>query len=188
MTTRKTKAEVEQRIDELAEGDSNDAEIEGLTDLALELAEEPATLRVKSLRPGRLGYIPVVPYAGDAGLDLAFTPEDGMSVPLRPGQLVMAQTGIALAIPEGYAGLVLPRSGLGKIGIRPRNTPGLIDSGYRGEVIVLLENAGSSNHAIAPGDRIAQLVIVPVLTPTVEIVAELDETERGEQGFGSSGV
>jgi dUTP pyrophosphatase len=144
------------------------------------------TLRVKPLR---LTKTPVTAYTGDAGFDLEFAPADGMTRVIRPGAVEMMQTGVAVAIPEGYAGLVLPRSGLASSrGLTPVNAPGLIDSGYRGEIIVALTTHFDARQMVAPGERIAQLVIVPVLTPAVEIVDELDVTERGDQGFGSSGA
>jgi dUTP pyrophosphatase len=100
------------------------------------------------------------------------------------------QTGFAVAIPGNHAGLVLPRSGLAaKHGITIANSPGLIDSGYRGEIIVLLQNRGDDIFAVSPGDRIAQLLVVPfaIFEKVVE-VEELDSTERGASGFGSSGL
>jgi dUTP pyrophosphatase len=131
---------------------------------------------------------PNIAYKGDAGLDLAFTPSDGMTRVVRPGTVELLETGLAVAIPEGHAGLILPRSGVAsKRCLAPINTPGLIDSGYRGEIVVALTNHGSARQAVAAGERIAQLVIVPVLLPWIETVEELDETERGSNGFGSSG-
>jgi len=121
----------------------------------------------------------------DAGFDL-FASE---AAELGPGERAAVGTGIALAIPEGHAGMVLPRSGLArKHGITLVNTPGLIDAGYRGEVRVLLLNTDRTEpFAVEPGDRIAQLVLVAVETPELEEVVELDETVRGTGGFGSSG-
>lgn len=144
----------------------------------------PPVLRVKPLR---LTKTPVTAYTGDAGFDLEYAPADFHTAIVRPGHVTFLETGIAVAIPEGYAGLVLPRSGMAaKRGLRPINTPGLIDSGYRGEIVVAME-AVLERMMVTPGERIAQLVIVPVLTPIVEIVDELDDTERGDGGFGSSG-
>lgn len=97
-------------------------------------------------------------------------------------------TGIAVAIPTGHAGLVLPRSGLAsRFGIALVNGPGLIDSGYRGEIRVVLVNLGSEPFPIARGDRIAQLVVVPVVLVEVKTAEVLEDSERGSQGFGSSG-
>jgi dUTP pyrophosphatase len=128
--------------------------------------------------------VPAHAYAGDAGFDLAACEW----VELAPGERASVGTGLAVAIPEGHAGFVQPRSGLAaKHGITLVNTPGLVDSGYRGELRVLLLNTDRHEaFVVEPGMRIAQLVVVPV--PTVELVEvdELPETERGVRGFGSS--
>ena len=123
-------------------------------------------------------------HPGDAGIDLyARHP-----VVLEPGQRAVVHTGVAVAIPGGHAGLVVPRSGMAaRSGIGIVNSPGLIDAGYRGEVRVMLVNHGDERVPIGRGDRIAQLVVVPVALPEVVEVAELDETSRGEGGLGSSG-
>ena len=120
----------------------------------------------------------------DAGLDLhARYPAE-----LDPGQRLTVDTGIALAIPPGYAGLVVPRSGIAaRNGIGVVNGPGLIDAGYRGEIRVVLINLGEQRVTIARGDRIAQLLIVPIAIPRIEIVEGLETTERGRGGFGSTG-
>ena len=141
-----------------------------------------------SLRVRRLdarARLPTRAYPGDAGLDL-YALEDGV---LAPGERASIRTGVAVEIPEGQAGLVLPRSGLAaKHGIALVNAPGLIDAGYRGEIRVLLLNTdGSAPFVIAPGDRIAQLVLVRIETPDVVEVEELALSERGGGGFGSSG-
>jgi dUTP pyrophosphatase len=122
--------------------------------------------------------------AGDAGYDLRcvepFT--------LAPGERAVVPTGVAVAVPEGAAGLVVPRSGLAaRHGLSVVNGPGLIDPDYRGEVKVVLVNLGSEVFEGEAGDRIAQLLLVPCLTPEVRVVATLAETERGTAGFGSSG-
>ena len=107
---------------------------------------------------------------------------------LAPGERRMVPTGIAVALPAGVCGLVLPRSGLAaRHGIGVVNGPGLIDPDYRGEVQVVLINHGSEAFSAAAGDRIAQLLLVPFASPAVEVVSELSETERGTGGFGSSG-
>jgi dUTP diphosphatase len=128
--------------------------------------------------------LPTQAYAGDAGLDLAACDR----VELAPGERAMVGTGLAVAIPDGYAGYVQPRSGLAaRHGITIVNTPGLIDSGYRGELrIVLLNTDAREAFVVEPGMRIAQLVVLPV--PGVEPVEvdELPESERGVRGFGSS--
>ncbi len=122
---------------------------------------------------------------GDAGFDL-YAVEGAV---LAPGERASVGTGIAVAIPEGLAGLVLPRSGLAaKHGITIPNAPGLIDSGYRGEVRVLLLNTDPrESFSVAPGDRIAQLVLVRHESPELTEVGSLEETRRGAAGFGSSG-
>jgi dUTP pyrophosphatase len=125
-------------------------------------------------------------HPGDAGLDL-YAAE---TAKIGPGERAMVATGIAVEIPEGHAGLVLPRSGLAaRHGIALVNAPGLIDCGYRGEVRVLLLNTDRSEaFEIAVGDRIAQLLLTPFAAAGVVEVAELDETARGEGGFGSTGA
>ncbi len=141
------------------------------------------TLRVRRL--DAQARLPTRAYPGDAGLDL-YALEEGV---LEPGERASIRTGIAVEIPEGEAGLVLPRSGLAaRHGIALVNAPGLIDAGYRGEVRVLLLNTDRSmSFEIAAGDRIAQLVLVKVQTPEVAEVEELAVSERGSGGFGSSG-
>ncbi len=141
------------------------------------------TLRVRRLDHRAL--LPTRAYDGDAGLDLyALDPAR-----LEPGQRAVVRTGIALEIPPGQAGLVLPRSGLAaRHGIALVNAPGLIDAGYRGELQVLLLNTDRANaFDIDAGDRIAQLVLVRVEAPAILEVEELTATERGGGGFGSSG-
>jgi dUTP pyrophosphatase len=128
---------------------------------------------------------PAQAHEGDAGYDL----HAAEAVTIGPGDRASVATGIAVAIPAGQAGLVVPRSGLAaRNGISVVNAPGLIDSGYRGEVRVLLLNTDRDEpFSVEPGDRIAQLVLVDVETPELEEVAELDETARGAGGFGSTG-
>ncbi len=141
------------------------------------------TLKVRRL-DGR-ARLPTRAYPGDAGLDL-YALEDGV---LEPGERASIRTGIAVEIPDGEAGLVLPRSGLAaQHGIALVNAPGLIDAGYRGELRVLLLNTDrDAAFTIGAGDRIAQLVLVRVQTPAVVEVEELEVSERGAGGFGSSG-
>jgi len=141
-----------------------------------------------SLRVRRVDLRAVLPtraYPGDAGLDLHALDD----AELGPGERASVRTGIAVQIPEGHAGLVLPRSGLARRhGISVVNAPGMIDAGYSGEVEVLLLNTDRSTpFSIAAGDRIAQLVIVGVHAPQVLEVQELALSERGSGGFGSSG-
>jgi dUTP pyrophosphatase len=128
--------------------------------------------------------LPSQAYAGDAGLDLVACEQ----AVLAPGERATVGTGLAVAIPDGYAGFVQPRSGLAaRHGITIVNAPGLVDSGYRGELrVVLLNTDRSEPFTVEPGMRIAQLVVLPV--PAVELVEsdELPDTERGVRGFGSS--
>ena len=128
--------------------------------------------------------IPERAYAGDAGLDLAACEP----AELGPGERAVVRTGLAVAIPDGYAGFVQPRSGLAaRHGITIVNAPGLIDSGYRGEIqVVLLNTDREAAFTVEPGMRIAQLVVIPV--PAVDVVEseDLSESERGARGFGSS--
>jgi dUTP pyrophosphatase len=128
--------------------------------------------------------VPERAYAGDAGLDLSACE----AVELAPGERALVPTGLAVAIPDGYAGFVQPRSGLAaRHGISIVNTPGLIDSGYRGELRVTLLNTDTrESFKVEPGMRIAQLVIVPVLEVELVEVDELPASERGVRGFGSS--
>jgi dUTP pyrophosphatase len=134
-------------------------------------------LREDAVLPGRA-------YEGDAGLDLVACDR----VELRPGERSVVGTGLAVAIPDGYAGFVQPRSGLAsRAGITIVNTPGLVDSGYRGELRVILLNT-DREHAfvVEPGMRIAQLVVLPVADASPVEVEELPESVRGVRGFGSS--
>jgi len=130
--------------------------------------------------------LPRQAYDGDAGLDLSSCEQ----LTLQPGERALVGTGLAVAIPDGYAGFVQPRSGLAaRHGISIVNTPGLVDSGYRGELrVVLLNTDAREPFVVEPGMRIAQLVVVPI--PGVEPVEvdELPESERGVRGFGSSAV
>jgi len=140
-------------------------------------------LSFKRVRPE--GELPEAQHPGDAGLDL----RAAVGCTVKPGERAMVPTGVAVAIPEGHAGLVLPRSGLAaKRGLTLANAPGLIDSGYRGEVICAVVNLDPQEAVeVAPGDRIAQLVVVrlPEVSPT--FVDELPGSARGEGGFGSTG-
>ena len=139
-------------------------------------------LPVRRLRPD--AALPARAYAGDAGFDLTACER----VELPPGERAAVPTGLAVAIPEGYAGFVQPRSGLAaRNGLTIVNTPGLIDAGYRGELVVILLNTDREvPFVVEPGMRIAQLVVLPV--PEVELVEtdDLPASERGVRGFGSS--
>jgi dUTP pyrophosphatase len=130
--------------------------------------------------------LPSYAHPGDAGLDLA----SAVDVEIQPGDRAMVPTGLAVAIPEGYAGFVLPRSGLAsKYGLTLANSPGLIDSGYRGEIVCAVVNLDNERSVrIQRGDRIAQLVIVPVAAVEPLLVEDLPHSERGRGGFGSSGT
>lgn len=133
------------------------------------------------------GGLPPPAYArpDDAGLDL-YSAEP---VTLKPGARALVPTGIALAIPPGFAGFVLPRSGLAlRHGLTLLNTPGLIDAGYRGEIKVLLVNHGEAPVRLERGDRVAQLVVQRVERVTLTPVSALPESARGDGGFGSTGV
>ena len=129
--------------------------------------------------------LPTRAHEGDAGLDL-YAAE---AAHIGPGERWQVATGIAVEIPDGHAGMVLPRSGLARRnGISLVNAPGLIDSGYRGELkVLLLNNDPAEVFRISPGDRIAQLVIAPVVSAEPVQAEVLTETERGEGGFGSTG-
>ena len=143
---------------------------------------QPVQVTLRVLDPGVSP--PVAAHEGDAGLDLQARRE----AVLLPGERAAIPTGIAIAIPSGYAGLVLPRSGHARTsGIGLVNSPGLIDSGYRGEIEVLLINHGHEAVTFQPGDRIAQLVIIAV--PAIDWVPteSLPESDRGQAGFGSTG-
>jgi dUTP diphosphatase len=139
-------------------------------------------LPIRRLRDDAI--VPVQAYEGDAGLDLAACDR----LEIRPGERALVSTGLAVAIPEGFAGFVQPRSGLAaEHGITVLNTPGLIDSGYRGEVRVILHNADARRpFVVEPGMRIAQLVVVPIAEIEPVEVEELPTSERGVRGFGSS--
>lgn len=141
-------------------------------------------LAVRRLREEAV--VPERAYDGDAGLDLVSCER----AVIAPGQRAVVGTGIAIAIPDGHAGLVVPRSGLAaRHGIGIVNAPGLVDSGYRGEVrVVLVNHDPAESFTVEPGMRIAQLVLVPVASAEPVDVEELPETQRGTAGFGSSGT
>lgn len=141
-------------------------------------------VRVKLLREG--AQLPTYGSAEAAGADLyACLPEP---VTVHPGETVFVPTGFAMEVPKGCAGLIYARSGLAcKRGLAPANKVGVIDSDYRGEVIVALHNHSANPQTVAQGERIAQLVITPVFTPGFRQVETLDDTLRGEGGFGSTG-
>jgi dUTP pyrophosphatase len=144
-------------------------------------------LTVKCRRLSPLAHLPAYATAHAAGMDLHAAVDQ--PVALEPGEIRLVPTGIALEIPPGCEGQVRPRSGLAlKHGISIVNAPGTIDADYRGEVGVILINLGKNPYTIEPGDRIAQLVIAPVIRPRIKEAAALKATRRGAGGFGHTGV
>jgi dUTP pyrophosphatase len=142
------------------------------------------TVRFRRLRG--TATVPRYMTAGSAGIDLSSAAE--AAVVLAPGARLGVPTGLAIALPVGYEAQVRPRSGLAiKHGVTVVNAPGTIDADYRGEIVVLLVNLGSEPFSIAPGDRVAQLVVAPVVQVQLEEVDALDETARGSGGFGHTG-
>lgn len=146
-------------------------------------------LNIKALSPKIGKEIPAPFYAsaGAAAMDLHACMDESVTIPA--GGRVVIPTGIAIALPDsGYVALVFARSGLGiKHGIAPANCVGVIDSDYRGEIMVGLQNSSDTDYTVQPADRIAQLMITPVVQATVTMVDELDDTQRGAGGFGSTG-
>ena len=133
--------------------------------------------------------VPAYETGGSAGMDIRAAVAEDAPMLLEPGQRAMVPTGLSMAIPEGYEVQIRPRSGLAaKHGLTCLNTPGTIDSDYRGEVKVILINLGDQPFTINRGERIGQMVLAPVTRAAFDIVAALDETERGTGGFGSTGV
>ena len=132
--------------------------------------------------------LPAYETNGAAGMDLRAAVAENAPLVLKPGARFMVPTGLAFAVPHGFEAQVRPRSGLAaKAGVTCLNTPGTIDSDYRGEVKVILINLGEEDFTIRRGDRIAQLVIAPVVQASWGLTASLDETARGAGGFGSTG-
>lgn len=139
---------------------------------------------VKRLREG--AFLPTYGSAGAAGADLYACLEEKIAI--APGETAFIPTGLAMAIPQGFAGLVFARSGTAcKRDLAPANKVGVIDSDYRGEILVALHNHGKQVQTVEKGERIAQLLIMPVFTPAFQEEAELDETDRNAGGFGSTG-
>lgn len=142
-------------------------------------------MKIPVVRQDSMNQLPKFAHPGDAGADLVATE----SVTIEPGGRALIATGLSMAIPLGYGGLVLPRSGLAvRTGVTVLNAPGLIDAGYRGEIKVALINHGSDPFEVEIGDRIAQLVVVAVETPEFVESDELEDTVRGPGGFGSTGL
>ena len=141
-------------------------------------------IRVKKLKANAI--LPTYGSAEAAGADLYACLEN--SIEIQPGETVFVPTGLAMEIPKGYAGLIYARSGLAcKRGLAPANKVGVIDSDYRGEFIVVLHNHGTTSQEVAHGERIAQLIITPVLTPSFTEADDLSDTTRATGGFGSTG-
>ena len=142
------------------------------------------TVHVKKLNPKAV--LPTYGSAEAAGADLYACLEGPVTI--QPGETAWIPTGIALEVPKGCAGLIYARSSMGvKRGLAPANKVGVIDSDYRGEIRVVLLNHGKTAQTVAHGERVAQFLITPVLTPTYEEVSELTDTDRGSGGFGSTG-
>ena len=131
-------------------------------------------------------FIPKYSHHGDAGVDLKA--DLSISTDLPPGEIVKIPTGIKVNIPIGFFGMIAPRSGLGSRGITVANSPGVVDAGYTGEISVALINHSKTTFVVYPGDRIAQLIIIPVAQAQFLEQDSLEDSERGENGFGSTGV
>ncbi len=143
-----------------------------------------STIRVKKLHPNAI--LPTYGSAEAAGADLYACLDEGVTI--EAGETVFIPTGLSLEVPKGCAGLVYARSSLGaKRGLAPANKVGVIDSDYRGEIRVVLHNHGKVAQRVEPGDRIAQFIITPVLTPAYVETDCLSDTDRGQGGFGSTG-
>ena len=141
------------------------------------------TLRFRKVHPDAV--LPSYAHPSDAGMDVRSV-ED---LTIAPGKRALVHTGLVMLLPPMYEAQVRPRSGLAlKSGITVLNTPGTIDSGYRGEVGVILANFGEADFHVKKGDKIAQIVIAPVTQPEIVETTEVDETDRGSGGFGSTGV
>ena len=149
----------------------------------------PVSVRFKRLVSGEGLPLPAYQSAGAAGMDLCAAVSQDAPVALQPGERALVPTGFAAAIPQGYEGQVRPRSGNAlKRGLTCLNTPGTIDSDYRGEIGVILVNLGQETQIISRGERIAQLVIAPVVVAGIVEADALDDTDRGSGGFGSTGA
>jgi dUTP pyrophosphatase len=140
-------------------------------------------LRFKRIHPDAV--LPAYAHPSDAGMDVRSIDD----LIIAPGKRALVHTGLIMALPPMYEAQVRPRSGLAlKNGVTVLNTPGTIDSGYRGEIGVILANFGEEDFAVKKGDKIAQIVIAPVTQPMIEETETIDETDRGAGGFGSTGV
>lgn len=144
-------------------------------------------MRVEVKKLSETAILPLRGSSQAAGYDLHADISEKLVI--RPGETVKVETGLAFALPEGYFGGIFARSGLSaKKGLRPANCTGVVDSDYRGPVIVALHNDSKTEQVIEPGERIAQMILLPYLTAEFEEVENLDETARGEGGFGSTGT
>jgi len=147
------------------------------------------TIAIKQLEHGEGLPLPSYESAGAAGMDLYAALPDAEPMVLKPGQRDLVPTGISMALQQGFEAQIRPRSGLAvKHGLTCLNTPGTIDSDYRGEIKVILINLGQEDFTISRGERIAQMVIAPVVQATWHEVDELPQTGRGTGGFGSTGT
>ena len=145
------------------------------------------TLNIKRLPHGQDLELPAYATAQSAGMDLCAAVVEDIS--LQPGQRALIPTGLAIAVPQGYEAQIRPRSGLAlKNGLTVLNSPGTVDADYRGEVGVILINLGQESFTITRGMRIAQMIIASVAQASVQCVEQLDDTVRGEGGFGSTGI
>ena len=141
------------------------------------------TLSFKRVHPDAV--LPAYAHPSDAGMDIRSV----KALVIPAGRRALVPTGLVVNLPLGYEAQVRPRSGLAlKAGVTVLNTPGTIDAGYRGEIGVILANFGEDDFEVKVGDRVAQLVIAPVTQPTIVEATEIDETDRGASGFGSTGV
>ena len=141
------------------------------------------TLRFKKFHPDAV--LPSYAHPSDAGMDVRSVDD----LTIAPGKRALVHTGLVMLLPPMYEAQVRPRSGLAlKSGVTVLNTPGTIDSGYRGEVGVILANFGDADFHVRKGDKVAQIVIAPVTQPEIVETSEVDETDRGSGGFGSTGV
>ncbi|MGI9439485.1 MAG: dUTP diphosphatase [Parvibaculales bacterium] len=147
------------------------------------------SIKIKILPHGKELDLPRYETAGAAGMDLSAAIAEGETLTLAPNTHTLVPTGLIMAIPSGYEAQIRPRSGLAnKFGVSVLNTPGTIDSDYRGEVQVMLINFGAQDFTIKRGDRIAQMIIAPIVQAQLQQVETLDETARGAGGFGSTGT
>ena len=146
------------------------------------------TIRIVPLAHFEGLTLPAYETSGAAGMDLRAAVAEDAPIVLKPGERAMAPTGLTIALPSGYEAQIRPRSGLAaKHGVTCLNSPGTIDADYRGEVKVILINHGDTPFVITRGERIAQIVISPVTQAAFEVVTQLDATDRGGGGFGSTG-